>query len=153
MRFISRLLGTVLAIATLSLETHTIRTFMRTHRIQHEGRGPWAKETSLWPSTMLLAVSVITAVLGLVTLFAYTRSIKTANRVSFHGTWIAISIEVIHVTAWIVVAVLYRKGKTGKDLWGWACSPLAEKIQPNFEGVVNFSAVCRRGVSFHPESI
>jgi hypothetical protein len=56
--------------------------------------------------------------------------------------------KIIDVITWIVVAILYRVGKTGDDLWGWACSPVAERIQPGFEGLVNFGSVCSRGVSY-----
>lgn len=56
------------------------------------------------------------------------------------------AVDVTHLAVWIGVAVAYRVAKNGKDLWGWACSPIAQDIQPNFEGVVNFKNVCDRGV-------
>jgi hypothetical protein len=78
---------------------------------------------------------------------AYTRSIRHANAVALVQTWFVSLVEAAHIITWIVVAILYRVGKTGKDLWGWACSPGAQKIQHNFEGVVHFEDVCSRGVS------
>jgi hypothetical protein len=78
---------------------------------------------------------------------AYTRSIRHANAVALVQTWFVSLVEAAHIITWIVVAVLYRVGKTGKDLWGWACSPTAQKIQPGFEGVVHFEDICSRGVS------
>ena len=80
-------------------------------------------------------------------LIAYLISIKKANTISSVQSVTGLVIEVAHIIIWIVIAILYRVGKTGKDLWGWACSPLAEKIQPNFNNVVHFNAVCDRGVS------
>lgn len=147
LRLISRVLGTVLAGATLYLESRTIYTYATTHTIKRNNRGPWARKTSLWPSIMLLAASGISVIIGLLTMAAYTRSIRAANNVNFYETIITNTIEVAHILSWIVVAVLYRTGKTGHDLWGWACSPLAKKIEPSFDGVVDFATICRRGVS------
>jgi hypothetical protein len=97
---------------------------------------------------MLLAVSAITAILGLLIVIAYAFSIKKANSISSVQSGAGMVVELAHIVIWIVVAILYRVGKTGKDLWGWACSPLAQNIQPNFNGVVAFNKVCDRGVSF-----
>lgn len=47
---------------------------------------------------------------------------------------------------WIGVAIAYRAGRTGNDLSGWACSPSADKIQANFEGIVDFDKICTTGV-------
>lgn len=46
----------------------------------------------------------------------------------------------------LIADLLLQAGKNGHDLWGWACSPLAHKIQPNFQGLVDFDKVCNRGV-------
>ena len=117
------------------------------------GRGPWAKQTSLWPAIMLLSVSAISVLMGSLILTAYAHSIRTANNVALFQTWFVSLVEGAHIVTWIVVAVLYRTGKTGKDLWGWACSPGAQKIQVNFEGIVNFNSVCSRGVCTHGRRI
>ncbi|KAH9209589.1 hypothetical protein DL95DRAFT_466674 [Leptodontidium sp. 2 PMI_412] len=145
LRLVSRFFGTVLAGATLYLESRTLHTFATTHTVIRGNRGPWARQTTLWPSVILVAASGITLFFGLLTMMAYTRSFRSADRVNFYGTIITTTIEAAHITIWIIVAVLYRTGKTGHDLWGWACSPLAQKIEPNFEGLVDFSRVCKRG--------
>jgi hypothetical protein len=132
---------------TASQEAVTFSTYLKTRNTQRDGRGPWAKETSLWPTIMLLAISAITAILGLMIIIAYLISVKRANRISSVQSVTGWVIEVAHIVIWIVVAILYRVGKTGKDLWGWACSPLAKNIQPNFNNVVHFNKVCNRGVS------
>ncbi|TVY82757.1 hypothetical protein LSUE1_G004077 [Lachnellula suecica] len=147
LRFISRIAATAIAIVTASQEAVTFRTYLKTRDTERDGRGPWAVETSLWPTIMLLAVSVITAVLGFIILVAYLFSIKKANAISSVQSTAGIVVEFTHIVIWIVVAILYRVGKTGNDLWGWACSPLAENIQPNFSGVVQFNQVCNRGSS------
>jgi hypothetical protein len=97
---------------------------------------------------MLLIISFLTIILSFLTILAYLRyGVKAANKAHQTGFVFEMVVEAGHVLVWIIVAVLYRVGKTGHDLWGWACSPLAQKIQPNFEGVVDFESVCQRGVS------
>ena len=97
---------------------------------------------------MLLSVSFLTIIFSFLTILAYLRhGVKAANKAHKTGFVFELVAEGGHVLVWIVVAILYRVGKTGHDLWGWACSPLAQSIQPNFEGVVDFQSVCKRGVS------
>lgn len=132
----------------MSQEARSLALFIRTEHVQANGRGPWAKQTHLWPSIMLLSISAVTVVSGCMIMSAYAYSIRRANNIATVQSWFIWIVETVHIITWIVVAVLYRVGKTGKDLWGWACSPVAEKIQPTFEGVVNFNKVCSRGVSF-----
>jgi hypothetical protein len=148
LRFVARLSATALAIPTLILETFTLTTFYSTRNTIRGGRGPWAAETSLWPSIMLLSASGITVLLGMLILTAYiVGSIRAANRVNTVQTSVTVVVEVVHIGFWIAISVLYREGRTGKDLWGWACGGVADSIQKEFEGVVNFDTICKRGVS------
>lgn len=99
---------------------------------------------------MLVSASGVTVLLGLMILAAYTwGSVRSANKVNTMQTTVTVVVELVHIGLWIAVSVLYREGKTGKDLWGWACSDAADRIQKNFDGVVDFNKVCNRGVS-HP---
>jgi len=101
---------------------------------------PWAKNTKLWPTIMLLAASGITVLLSFAILVALCcRSKKKA----IFSVWY----NLIHIGAWVGVAVLYRVGKTGDDLWGWSCSSGAEEIQSLFKDELNFSALCKTQVS------
>ena len=148
MRVMHRVCLTALAISATALEGQMLYTFLRTKDVQRGGRGPWAKQTSLWPSILLLSTSATTALVGLLVLAAYARSIHLANNLAMINALIIINVEVIGFITWLVVAILYRTGKNGKDLWGWACSPIALSIQPNFAGVLSFDKLCQRGVSF-----
>lgn len=148
LRFIARLTATLLAIPTLILETLTLTKFYSTRDTIRNGRGPWAAETSLWPSILLLSASSITVLLGFLILTAYMwGSIRAANRVNTVQTTVTVVVEVVHIGFWIAISVLYREGRTGKDLWGWACGGVADSIQKAFDGVVDFDTICRRGVS------
>lgn len=148
LKLVARLIALVLAIATGAQETVTLHTYLTTHSTIRSGRGPWALETSLWPTLMLLIISFLTIIFSFLTILAYLRyGVKAANKAHQTGFVFEMVVEAGHVLVWIIVAVLYRVGKTGHDLWGWACSPFAQQIQPNFEGVVDFESVCQRGVS------
>ncbi|KAH7346429.1 hypothetical protein BKA65DRAFT_502422 [Rhexocercosporidium sp. MPI-PUGE-AT-0058] len=145
LRLLSRLAGTAIALTTVSQEGQTIHTFLTTRDTTRVGRGPWSKETELWSSIMMFALSLITAILGFGIIIAYFFSIKAANTVAGIQGTIAMVVDVTHLVIWIAVAIAYRVAKNGKDLWGWACSPIAQDIQPNFEGIVDFKNVCARG--------
>tara|TARA_R110002060_G_scaffold48037_4_gene59011 strand:+ start:783 stop:1268 length:486 start_codon:yes stop_codon:yes gene_type:complete len=150
LRLLSRLAGTAIALTTLAQEGQTIHSFLTTQNTVRGGRGPWAKQTELWSSIMMFALSLITALLGFGIIIAYFFSVKAANTVAGIQGGIGMAVDVTHLAIWIAVAIAYRVAKNGKDLWGWACSPIAQDIQPNFEGIVNFKNVCDRGVSSPP---
>ncbi|KAI9646565.1 hypothetical protein NHQ30_004560 [Ciborinia camelliae] len=153
LRFVSRCLITALTIGITTEEGRTLLNFIQTRNDLRTPpgspapRGPWALQTQLWSALLLFFTGVITAVLGLVSIIAYVISTKAANSVSNMNTKFGIVTESIHIATWVAVATAYRVAKNGKDLWGWAFSPLAEKIQPTFRGVVNFQNVCDRSVS------
>jgi hypothetical protein len=113
-------------------------------------RGPWARQTQVWSSLLLFSSSVVTSLLGVLSVFAYAISTKTSNAVSSLQTKFGIAVEAVHVLIWVAVAAAYRLARNGNDLWGWSCSLMADNIQPTFEGVVNFGSVCDRSVCFCP---
>ncbi|KAG4415914.1 hypothetical protein IFR04_010932 [Cadophora malorum] len=119
LRLLSRLAGTAIALTTLAQEGQTIHSFLTTQNTVRGGR------------------------FGII--IAYFFSVKAANTVAGIQGGIGMAVDVTHLAIWIAVAIAYRVAKNGKDLWGWACSPIAQDIQPNFEGIVNFKNVCDRG--------
>lgn len=70
------------------------------------------------------------------------RGTKAANTAHEYGSYVGSGILATHVGMWIAVAVAYRAGKDGNDLWGWACDERAMGIQKAFEGVVDFRRYC-----------
>lgn len=81
-------------------------------------------------------------------MFAYIRSIKTANRVatvSITFDWIIIA---VNLGVWVAAVIVYKNEKdkveagVHNDLWGWSCSDAAAKIQGPFNGVLNFGRLC-----------
>ncbi|KAM3080745.1 hypothetical protein ACMFMG_005675 [Clarireedia jacksonii] len=155
LRLFSRIILTLLTIAITTQEGLTVVTFFRTRNDMQTPpgaaapRGPWAKQTEDWSALLLFSTGAVTSILGLVSILAYAISTKASNRVSSVQTKFGIAVEAVHMLVWVGVAVAYRLAKNGKDLWGWACSPAADRIQPTFQGVVNFGEVCNRsGVNF-----
>lgn len=53
----------------------------------------------------------------------------------------------IFVVKWIAVFILYRIGKTSKDLWGWSCDDRAKKIQQYYVVQLDFQRLCMEQVS------
>ena len=124
--------------------------FYSTKDIFRGGRTAWPKEPKLWPTFMLLAASAVTLLLSLVTLLAYCFNFGRARR-----SWkLTVVKYAIHIGAWIVVSVIYRYEKSlhgvQNDLWGWTCSQEVALLQGEFNGVVDFGALCSVQVVFLP---
>ena len=122
----------------LSTRHHLVRT-----PPHNQPRNAWSKGTTVWTTVLLLTTSFVTVVFNLVVLVAYVRSVRAANVVHDWAGYAGFAVFGAHMGMWIATAVLYRTGKTGKDLWGWSCSDKAKLIQPDFEGVVDFAKYCR----------
>jgi len=151
LKFILRVFALALAIYSLITMSYTLKRFIdtRDHKVIIRNsaghvliRGPWFKETKIWPTVLLATTSVLSLLLNLVVLIAYFRSVRTANTTSAYFTYISFSITATHVGMWIPTAAAYRIGKTGKDLWGWSCSEKAQQIQFAFKGVIDFKKAC-----------
>lgn len=101
---------------------------------------PWAKETILWPTYLLLGasgVSVLGAAVILVMLCCNFR-----KRMAFKLVY-----YLLQVVLWVTVAVVYRLSKGTRDMWGWACHNEATERQQLFKEVVNFTSLCKLQVS------
>ena len=142
MRLFIRLATLALAIFTLYTQAETLNTFLSTRGIIRSDRNPWAGQTTIWPTILLLVASTITIVITLATLAAYAWSVKHANKVNSHVGGPIAAMEIIaHVAIWVGTSIGYRVGKTGNDLWGWSCSSKAKNIQDVFPEV-NFDFFC-----------
>ena len=159
MRVISRVVGLVISIATLVPITMTLHKFLTTQHIFKTITDPngnlitrtaWAKDSKVWPTWMYFVAAAITVLLNLGILISYKFSVEKANRVAMVASIFTWFVLVSNLVVWCVAATLYRteKDKNGKsnDLWGWTCSPLAQKIQKDF-GEVDFDRFCNIQVS------
>jgi hypothetical protein len=136
-------------IATMSLTFHKFFTTRNT-LVSVPGpnggaltpRGPWAKNTKLWPTTVLLVTSTLSFIISAIVMASYLRGVRAANAAHDYGSYLGFGIFAAHVGMWIATAVVYRTGKDGNDLWGWSCDERAMRIQKPFENVIDFKRYC-----------
>jgi hypothetical protein len=142
-KLLVRVLTLALSIFAVYSQAHTLHTFLTTKTIIREGRDPWAKGTQIWPTILLLTTSSLTVIVSMITVIGYFRGVKTANKhASKIGTPMTVVEMAAHLAVWLSTMIAYRVGKTGKDLWGWSCSPKAQKIQDVFPEV-SFDFFCK----------
>ena len=125
--------------------------FYTTKDVIRDGRTAWPSGgTKEWPSIMLLVASGLTLIMSIVLLFGYCCCWrKTTTSWKF-----TVLRYVVQIVAWILVSVIYRYEKSlhgqDNDLWGWSCSSKANAIQAAFDGVVDFSSLCKAQVRSSP---
>lgn len=103
---------------------------------------PWANDTQLWPAFVLLISSTLTFIIDLVALIASYYSQRNRRAAEKVENAMTIAGYTAFVLKWIAVAVLYRVGKTTKDLWGWSCDERAQRIQQFYATELDFSKLC-----------
>ncbi|MCJ1447709.1 MAG: hypothetical protein MMC23_008220 [Stictis urceolatum] len=141
-KVVVRVLTFALSVFATYTQAAALHKFLTTKTINRNGRDPWAKGTQLWPTYLLLTTSALTAIVSLITVLAYLKGIKQANkRATKLGTPVSVIEICAHSAVWISTTIGYRIGKTGQDLWGWSCSPKAQAIQEVFPEV-NFDFFC-----------
>lgn len=143
------MLGLTSLVLTAVLEAimiHALIKFYTTKDIPAPGRvSPWAKNTQLWPAFVLLASSCLTFLTEIGGLCAaLCRRLKRASKVEGTFTYIGYAVFVVK---WLVVLILYRIGKTSKDLWGWSCDDRAKNIQQYYVSDLDFDKLCLEQVS------
>ncbi|MCJ1292424.1 hypothetical protein MMC34_003974 [Xylographa carneopallida] len=142
-KLIARLFAFFLAIYPLYSQATTLHKFLSTRDIIINGRNAWAKDTTIWPTILLLCTSAATTFVSLLILASYLLSVKHANKTEKTVGTAGFVIEMgAHIAVWIATAVAYRLGKTGNDLWGWTCSDKADQIQDQFQAVIDFNNFC-----------
>ena len=146
LKFITRAITFGLSIYGVVSQALALHSFLSTKDIMRNDRNPWAKQTVIWPTIVLLSTSAVTVLISIFTLGSYCFSVKHANKVQTNaGVPIAIAESCAHLAIWISTAVAYRVGKTGSDLWGWSCDApdAVHKLFPE----VNFDFLCGVQVS------
>lgn len=120
--------------------------------VNGQSRTAWAHDTITWYTYMYFAIATISLVLNSAIMIAYMRGIRHANRAASVASIWSTAVLIGHITVWAVSSALYRYGKEPKDgkfrdLWGWTCSPAAQKIQEIFKDQINFDQYCNVQVS------
>ncbi|KAH8686073.1 hypothetical protein BGZ60DRAFT_396834 [Tricladium varicosporioides] len=142
-RLITRILSLITNAIVVGTLSFTLAKYYLTKNKVIEGNvHPWITPTILWPSLMLLGMAAATFLLNAITLCCYCRGVNSANKAATVTTVASFIFLAIHVTAWIVVAGLYRWGRTGNDLWGYSCSDKADAIQEQVKDFIDFGKLC-----------
>jgi len=117
---------------------YMLERFFSTHNKQVNGRGPWSKNTQMWPTWLLFSASAVTLAITMFSLclLCCSKKAQKSKRI-----WLTVIKYSIHIFAWAAVAIFYKVGKTGDDLWGWSCSEKAALIQPDFPEL-HFQTLC-----------
>ncbi|KAF2170693.1 hypothetical protein M409DRAFT_64326 [Zasmidium cellare ATCC 36951] len=150
LRIISRLLATLVSLATLIPLLITLTKFLQTRDVHFtvngKSRTAWANDSLPWYTYMYTAVAGVSFVLNFVVVVSYCRGIRAANQAANVGTWWTWAVVLSHVVTWGVAAGVYRYGKPDKngkhrDLWGWTCSDTAQELQHVLANV-DFARYC-----------
>jgi hypothetical protein len=116
-----------------------------------EYAGPWPKNPKLWPTLLLAVASGLTLLLTVGSVLSrICRTLRKSSQIAKSRPLVTTAKYAVHIGTWACVAVAYRLGKTGDDLWGWSCSDSADAIQKAFENDVNFSSLCKLQVCIEP---
>ncbi|MCJ1484415.1 hypothetical protein MMC06_004586 [Schaereria dolodes] len=142
-RLLSRVFTLLLSGYMTIVMAITLHKFISTRNIFIENRNPWAENTKIWPTALLLSTSAFTFLISTITVVSYFWGVSAANMTNDTVGTAGTVVEMAgHVAIWIGVSSAYRIGKDGNDLWGWTCSPKAQKIQGEFRDVINFERFC-----------
>ncbi|KAK3642082.1 hypothetical protein LTR56_010953 [Elasticomyces elasticus] len=151
LRLVSRIIATILAGVTLAPLVMTLIKFLQTrntyYTVDGQQRTAWAANTQTWYMYLYLGVAAMSFAVNLLVLLSYCCGVKAANATANATGWWEHLLTAVHLAGWIASVAIYRYGKEAlanghaKDLWGWTCSPAAEKIQSAIPDV-DFSKYC-----------
>lgn len=148
LRFISRLISLILSAIMTGIWAYALGKFYLTksHIIESSpGQTAWPNPPILWPTYLLLGISITTFFMNLVTLITYCCGIGAANKMNTVGSVIGYILMFVHVLVWIFGAGAYKYSEVtggGKDLWGYSCGSEADKIADEVKSFVDFGKLC-----------
>jgi len=143
LRFLSRFISLILsAFMTGVLSFALSKYYLTRHHILPDNSHPWVTPITLWPTFMLLAISIVTVMLNFLTICTYVCGVNAANKMGSVTSFIGYVMLAIHVVVWAVAVGLFKMANTGSDLWGYTCSDRADAIQAKFSSFMNFGQLC-----------
>lgn len=138
--FISNLISAGLSFLMLGQMGYMTVMYLGTKdKSRPDGKGgvlqPWDADTKTWPTYMLLTASTVTCFGSLIQVLRCCCSSRTK-------TMFSVLYYLVHFGIWAGIAVAYRLGKTGKDLWGWSCDMEGGPRAKLFQDVLNYEQMC-----------
>jgi hypothetical protein len=153
-------MSTVLSGFILGALAYSLNVYFQTrNRLLANGQPPWPNPAVLWPTYLLLAISILTFVTnGLLIFvphmhrskdavdqesprdFAAVKSLrKRTEKLLNSSQYVATALYFI---AWAISSGLFQMANTGQDLWGWSCSPKSDAIQAQVQNYLDFGKLC-----------
>ncbi|KAK4497056.1 hypothetical protein PRZ48_011505 [Zasmidium cellare] len=124
LRLISRLLATLLSLATLIPLLITLTKFLQTRHVHFTVNGKqrtaWANDSLPWYTYMYTAIAAVSFLLNLVVVISYWKGVRSANKAAEVGSWWTWGVVGSHVVTWGVAAGVYRYGKSSSFYSGIA---------------------------------
>ena len=147
---ISKCLSAILSALMESSTVYMMYKFSTTRNISGPGIvSPWFKNTKLWPTILLAVASGLTCLMAIGSLvIQMCKSLRKTSKPAKGKSFFTIVKYAVHIGTWACVAVAYRRGKTGQDLWGWSCSDMSRAIQETFHIDINFNQLCMLQVRY-----
>lgn len=148
LRFVSRFTSLILNGYMVGSESYALsKYFLTKNHIIAGNVHPWASRTILWPTIMLLAISVLTFLMNFITLCTYMCGIGAANKTNSIFSYIGYVQLAAHMTVWAVAVGLFKMANTGRDLWGYSCGAGADAIREQVKSFMDFGKLCTLQVS------
>lgn len=143
LRFVTRVLSLILSAGMIGIMSYAIaKYFLTKNKVIAGNAHPWITPATLWPSFLLLGISVATFLLSLITVCAYICGVDAANKTYSVTNYIRYGMMVVRVVAWAVAIGAFRMGSGESSLWGYSCSDKADQIQAQVQSFLNFGTLC-----------
>ena len=149
LNFVIRLFSTLMSGYCLGSMLYALITYNNTKdKTLSNGQQPWSPTTVLWPTYLVLGTAALTLLMNIITMCLYFKGSGAADRSDNVSGYIGIALAAVNAVVWAVNAGLFKMANTGNDLWGWSCSPAADALKDEVQGVLNFNTLCQVQVSF-----
>ena len=148
---LSRFLSLILNAGMIGIESYALaKYFLTKDKVIAGNVHPWVTPATLWPTFMLLGISVLTFFMNLITICSYICGVGAANKTYSCTSYVVYAMTAAHVVLWLVAIGAFKMGQTPSSLWGYSCSDAAEKIQAEVNSFVQFGKLCTMQVSILP---
>jgi len=150
LRLVSRIASLILGAFMVGSLSYSLATYFLTKdKIIAGNLHPWATPTKLWPTYMLLATSVISFLLSIITIGTYMCGVGAANKTDSITSKVGYVMLAARLVAWAVATGLFKMASTGNDLWGFSCGSIADAISNEVQSFMNFQMLCTLQVKLY----
>ena len=143
LRFWSRFISLILAAFMIGSMSYALGKYYLTRNHIIAGNvHAWVTPATVWPTFMLLAISIVTFIMDFFTLCTYCCGIGAANRTSTIASTIIYGMMVLRIVVWAVAAGAFKMGSNASSLWTYSCSSFTDQIHDQVISFVDFGMLC-----------